>query len=390
MTFTRLFALSCVLFSALFAGLAAAQPIDFTSPDGPDRTCPRYLRAEPAKLRSDADRAAYAICNTIDLVREAARRFSHYQAEGQRNDNALVNDLRARLEQIAVRVRDSRVALEGVKGAGPYFPIRPGDWVIDWNGDGRIEDHEKYLLWVPRRNLTEFQPMHRFGSFAAHREALFVSPQIKLDRADALWAAAYLQFLEAALNLVLSYEVNLDQGFAIRLKDPARIAKVAHPRLLGGIRTSGLLRQALLKETDDDDEWIPNPKQTRTSFPLVMDAQTFDTWGQLLGHMEKLFRGQTLLGGTVDSQEFRNVRDLSGGLCPPGQGIDVHSLFTRPIREPLNGTDELRSRCALPSAKRPMTGLAAMIAESVRRNAGRTPGSFSGEWMILRHFYWVN
>ena len=34
--------------------------------------------------------------------------------------------------------------------------------------------------------------------------------------------------------------------------------------------------------------------------------------------------------------------------------------------------------------------LGAMIAASLKRNAGRTPDSFSGEWMILRHFYWVN
>ena len=386
MIFRRLLALSCLM----SAGMAHAQAIDFASADGPERTCPRFLRTEPAKLRSDADRAAYAICNSIDLVREAASRFRTYQSEGQRNDNALVSDLRTRLERIAVRVRDSRLALEGIRGPGPFFAIRPGDWAIDWDGDGRIEDHEKYLLWVPKRGATEFQPVHRFGSSAAYHEAQFVSPHIKLDRADALWAAAYLQFLEAALNLALSYEVDFAQGFAIRLKDPGRITKIAYPRLLGGIRTSGLLRQALLKETDDDDEWIPNPKQTRTAFPLVMDAQTFDTWGELLGHMDKLFRGRTLLGGAVSSQEFRNVRDLSGGICPPGQGIDVLSLFTNPIREPLKDTEELKSRCAAPTAERPLTGLAAMIAESVRRNAGRTPGSFSGEWMILRHFYWVN
>jgi hypothetical protein len=30
------------------------------------------------------------------------------------------------------------------------------------------------------------------------------------------------------------------------------------------------------------------------------------------------------------------------------------------------------------------------VSESVRRNAGSSPGGFSGEWMILRHFYWVN
>jgi hypothetical protein len=385
MTRLRLIALSC----ALCAGAAGAQGIDFISANGPERTCPGFLATDAAKLRGDAERVAYAICNSIDLAREAASRFRTYNERGERTDNALVNDLRTRLEHVLRRVRASRVALEGVRGAGPYFTIRPGEWAIDWNGDGQIDMTEKYLLWVPKRGRTEFRARSMFPSDAAYNEDNFSSPQINVDRADIYWAVAYLQFFEAALNLVLSYEVDLAKGFEVRLKDGKRISQVAYRDLLGGMRASAQLRQALLKETDDDDEWIPNPKQTRTSFPLLMDAQTFATWGELLGHMDKLFRGQTLLGGTVNSQEFRNVRDLSGGICAPGQGIDVKSLFTDPIREPLQ-QDALKSRCRAPSAARPLTGLAAMIAESVRRNAGSSPGGFSGEWMILRHFYWVN
>ena len=376
---------------ALLAATAAAQPsgIDFATPAGPDRTCPKYRGLEPAKLGSDADRAAFAICNTIDLVREASSRFRSYQSQGERNDNALVSDLRSRLERINERIRASRLALDGIKGAGPYFVARPGEWAIDWDGDGAISAFEKYLLWVPKRGVNAFRPAHQYNSQDAYYQEQFVSPRIKVDRADAYWAAAYLQFAETLLNTVLAYEYDLSQGFQIRLRDPDRIRKLAYQNLLGGLRASALLRQSLAKETDDDDEWIPNPKQVRTSFPLLLDAQTFATWGELLGHMEKLFRGQTLLGGTVESQEFRNVRDLSGGVCPPGQGIDVQSLFTDPIRDP-TGPDVLKARCALPTAKRPMTGLGAMIAASLKRNAGRTPDSFSGEWMILRHFYWVN
>lgn len=376
---------------ALFAAAAAAQPadIDFATPAGPDRTCPKFRGLDPEKLRSDADRAAFAICNTIDLVREASSRFRSYQSQGERFDNALVIDLRSRLERINGRIRASRIALEGIRGPGPYFTAKPGDWVIDWDGDGAISIVEKYLLWVPRRGVNAFQPMHRYAQPEAYYQEQFVSPRIKVDRADAYWAAAYLQFAETLLNTVLAYDVDLSQGFQVRLRDAGRITKVAYQNLLGGLRASALLRQSLLKETDDDDEWIPNPKQVRTSFPLLLDAQTFATWGELLGHMEKLFRGQTLLGGSVESQEFRNVRDLSGGVCPPGQGIDVQSLFTNPIRDPMQ-PDVLKSRCAVPTAKRPMTGLGAMIAASLKRNAGRTPDSFSGEWMILRHFYWVN
>ena len=388
MAILRTLAVSCALLAGADA-LAKDAQIDFVSADGPDRTCPQFRDAQPGKLRGDADRVAFAICNAIDMVREVATRFRSFQSQDKKPDNSFVDELRKRLERVQARIRASRIALEGVKGAGPFFAIRPGEWAIDWDGDGTISVTEKYLLWVPKRGVDAFRAQARFASEAAYHEEQFVSPRIKVDQSDIYWAIAYCQFAEVMLNLVLSYEVNLGQGFEVRLKDAARISKVAYRNVLEGIRASGKLRESLLKETDDDDEWIPSPRQVKTSFPLLMDPQTFTTWAQLLGHMEKLFRGKTLLGGAVSSQEFGNVRDLAGGICRPSEGIDVKSLFTNPIRLPLS-EEGLKSRCVMPTPARPMTGLAKMIAESARRNAGRTPESFSGEWMILRHFYWVN
>lgn len=375
--------------SSFFLGIAHAAPITLDTPDGPDRTCPQFREAKPASLRRDDERVAFAICNAIDMVREAATRLREFQAQQQKPDNSFLAEIRQRLERILVRVRASRTALESVKGDGPYFVVRPGEWRIDWDGDGAISDTEKYLLWVPRRGVDAFRPEPMFASVAAYHEAQFVSPRIRLDRSDLRWAIAYGNFFEGALNLVLAYEVNVEKGFEIRLKDAARVTRVAYKNILEGIKSSAKLREALLKETDDDDEWIPNPRQVKTTFPLLMDAQTFVTWGELLGHMDKLFRGKTLLGGSVASPEVRNMRDLAMGVCKPGEGIDVQSLWTHPIKAPL-AEDGLKSRCRRPTTARPMTGLAAMIAESARRNAGRTPESFSGEWMILRHFYWVN
>jgi hypothetical protein len=202
MKLLRLIAVSC----AFLAGTAGAQDIDFVSADGPARTCPKYLGLDLAKLRGDSDRVAYAICNTIDLAREAASRLRTHNERGEAVDNTLVNDLRSRLERILKRAHVSRVALDGVRGAGPYFTIRPGDWAIDWNGDGQVDMTEKYLLWVPKRGRTEFPARSMFPSDAAYNEDNFSSPRIKVDRADVYWAAAYLQFFEAALNLVLSYK----------------------------------------------------------------------------------------------------------------------------------------------------------------------------------------
>ena len=378
--------------SALLLGAVAVQaaPIELESPEGPDKTCPQFRDAKPASLRRDDERIAFAICNAIDMARETATRLHEFQQRQQQvGDRSFIDEIRARLERVLVRIRASRAALEAVKGNGPYFAVRPGEWRIDWDSDGKISNTEKYLLWVPRRGVDVFRAPASFGSETAYHEAQFVSPRIHLDRSDLLWAIAYCNFAEGALNLVLSYEVTMDQRFDVRLKDPARVAKVAYKNVLDGIKASARLREALLKETDDDDEWIPNPKQAKTSFPLLMDEQTFATWGELLGHMDKLFRGKTLLGGTPQSPEVRRVRDLAQGICPPGEGIDVQSLFAQPIQFPL-AENGLKSRCRKPTAARPMTGLAQLMSESAQRNAGRTPESFTGEWAILRHFYWVN
>ena len=120
-----------------------------------------------------------------------------------------------------------------------------------------------------------------------------------------------------------------------------------------------------------------------------MDAQTFDTWGLLLGHMDKLLRGQTLLGGTVESREFA-VRDLTAGVCKPGEGINVRELFLNPLPELWGRNRGIAERCVKPTAAIPFSGLAAMVADSVRRNSGSAQGDFSGEAIILRHCYWVN
>src|SRR5262249_17648607 len=151
---------------------------------------------------------------------------------------------------------------------------------------------EKYLLWVPKRGQDVFRSPASFGTEAAYHEEQFVSPRISVDRADLLWAIAYCNFVEGALNLRLAYEVSVEKGFDVRLNEGASVSRVAYKNILDGLKASSMLRQALLKETDDNDEWIPSPRQVNTSFPLLMDEQTFTTWGALLGHMDKLFRGK--------------------------------------------------------------------------------------------------
>ena len=55
MAILRTLAVTCALLAGAEARAKDAQ-IDLVSADGPDRTCPQFRHAQPAKLRRDAGR----------------------------------------------------------------------------------------------------------------------------------------------------------------------------------------------------------------------------------------------------------------------------------------------------------------------------------------------
>jgi hypothetical protein len=370
------------------AAEAKGADIDFSSTSGLEVTCRQFRVAEPRKLTQDRQKVAFAICAGIDVVRDVAKWHLGNKSNLDLNSDANLETVRAKLEQYLVKIRTSRRLLESINTKKPLFVIEPGNWELDLDGDGTIAPFEKYFFWIPKRGSNVFAPRGNFRSDEVFYQANFVRPTIKIDGSDIFWATAYCHFAEAAINLLLSYDIKPGKN-QIQVRDATRVRTEAYKNLLEGLRYSRKLRDSLLKETDDDTEWIPNPRQKNTSFPLIMDEQTFSTWSALLDHMNGLLLGKTLLGGAVESGEFAGVRDLTMGLCAPGEGINVRDLFLKPASNPLDGK-EWSARCVRADAATPLSGLATMIAESIKRNSGRTPDSISGEWMILRHFYWVN
>jgi hypothetical protein len=375
---------------ALFAcatatGHAKALPIDFSSQAGLEATCPRLRDARPADMVRNEERAAYAICAGISIATDAMTWWREAQGTLDLQKKGGRDLARARLESYLSRIAAIRGALEGIKAGKPLFAIEPGTWAVDFDGDGAISLQERYFFWTPKRGL-DMSPLERSDSEERYREA-YMAPIINVDQSDVYWALAYCNFAEAALNLVLSYDLSGGDHGQIVLADPERVRSAAYHRLLEGIRDSVKLRASLLAETHDDREWIPNPRQTHTSFPLPMDKQTFATWGELLGHLQSLLDGKSLLAGRTEAG--LPPLDLTFGICPAGTGIDVRELFMNPLRHVMDPS-ELTSRCVAPTTARPMTGLGPLISASLRRNAAAAPHSGSGEWVLLRHLYWVN
>jgi hypothetical protein len=360
-------------FLLLIAPATAAGQVDFTTHDGFERTCARYGGARA--FTSDAERIAFAVCGGVELLRAGARAMQDHAVARMEGPQAVAR-LRAILEDALARIRSARLALEAVKGAGPYLRMAPGTWALDLDGDGVASPAEQQFFRVPKRG----DPSQS------------IAPVIRVDRSDVYWAIAYCHFAEAALNLVLAYDAQTAPGqFRLELRDAERVRAVAYRNLQQGLQYSRRLRESLLQETDDDAEWIPSPKQLNTSFPLVMDAGTFGTWGELLRHLDLLAAGKTLLGGAIGNRADQRlmVRDLTAGLCGPGEGINLRGLFLQPIREPLE-LAQWRTRCVKASAEVPYGGLAKLINDALARNAARGPQDMTGEWVILRHLYWVN
>jgi hypothetical protein len=338
----------------------------------------------------DRERIAHFICGSIDLAKDAATWFEHnpITLEPQGSLSLSMQQIRGRAERYLATIAGLRALLEGVRGQGPFLTIAPGNWQIDFNGDGRVSLLEKYLFWVPKRGV-EAQLLNAPPSEDGYRSH-YTHPVINVDRSDVYWAIAYLDFAEGALDIALAYDWNPAQYREATLINPGRITKVAYARIQEGIRYSTRLRESLLRERHDKQEWIPNPRQVDTTFPLRMDTQTFATWGSLLLELDALLRGKTLLGGQVGSGERRSgPRDLAFGFCAPGEGLDVRGLFTQPASR-LFDAKQLATRCARPTPERPLCGLAPLISASFKRNAGNAGAADSGEWTILRHLYWVN
>ncbi len=363
-------------------------PVDLSTSKGLEQTCAQFRSADPQSLTRDADKVTFAICNGIDITRDALGWFRLNASRMNPDSAGTVKEVRTKLEGYLLTIESTRKLLETIKTTKPLMTIRPGEWALDLDGDGNISPFEKYFFWVPKRGVPANLSGGGLGGAEGYYQANFTSPTIKLDQSDVYWAIAYCHFAEATLNLLLSYELVEGQQFRIQLADAERVKTVAYPSLLNGIGTSRKLRETLQKETSDNHEWIPNARQKNTSFPLLMDERTFKTWGELLSHMDKLFRGKTLLGGSVTVQNS-TVRDLSMGLCKPGAGIDVHDVFQHPIVHPTE-TSEWQAKCKKATPALPLTGLAAMIDASIKRNSAGGTGNMSGEWMVLRHFYWVN
>jgi hypothetical protein len=150
--------------------------------------------------------------------------------------------------------------------------------------------------------------------------------QIGFDYADALWLRGYCHLMLAALDLVLAIDTERsfyywapevyakpamppeiaklsreerEQKFApefyfhLRLKERDRW-RLVRGHLLKTIELSRQMWEAIEKETDDDREWLPNPRQ-QSVLKLKINEDMIAAWRAALDEGEAVLEGKKLV-----------------------------------------------------------------------------------------------
>lgn len=221
-------------------------------------------------------------------------------------------------EDLAVAAREPGISLE----------LCLACWEIDWNGNGRIDRGDRMLMQIEQDAKGETIPPDD-----PRRK-----PTFRFDHGDVVWARAFVAVQRALIDVVLAFDWMPVEAFlldkhkgaddakvVIPLADRGRIA-TAKKLLLDAIRRSDECRRAYLAETDDDREWVPNPRQKSHPMPLPVDEKLYATWEGVLGDLERLVNGDEGLA-VSDLLQLTDRRGRPRG----GNGfIDVGRMLSDP------------------------------------------------------------
>src|SRR5262245_3650732 len=237
-------------------------------------------------------------------------------------------------------VRDLTAAeqtLAGITDDGVKLPLRLADIRLDLGGTGKPTDR---FLDVMKKIVRQQQ----FDFLKGNPDFL-----VCFDRGDVAWLRAYCHLLTGMLDFYLAFDteaifnLSSDDVFAKPKPPPPpkekrqwdevlRVIVVKEPARLGRfrrhmIKVAELNRETwkyIRAETDDDHEWLPNPRQKGVLGMPVRDDMV-DAWLAMMGEYEALLDGKRTLGAPKDGKGL-SLRAL---LDDPPEKLDFAGGFPR-------------------------------------------------------------
>lgn len=381
--------LSTLLSSCLLAGHAAAAQPDLTSSAAFDKTCKDVKRSLRMSVQ---EQQAFVICKDVALVQHVwtfVEQGSRRMGENKPSNTEIALAVRAELTHARDQLRQSRQMLEKIRirSSADGLLLVPATWMRDLNGDGSISTAERNFFAIPARRDGQLKVQAPSDDESYYADEYNRKAAIRTDQSDIAWSLSYHYFAEALMEMALSYQYRESEGTssrAIFLAHPEGMQR-AHRLLIQGIRTSEKMRRSVLAERDDDLEWLANPRQVNTVFPVPMDSDDFRVWGELMGHLIPLVEGRTLL---PLGEKMSGAMAAMARVCPEGQGFSVSALFRNAPKYPLEATNRQawQAYCRKIDAAHPASGLNAFI----QSYADKPDQTDSAAMRYLRRLLWVN
>jgi hypothetical protein len=265
-------------------------------------------------------------------------------------------------------------------------------WQVDWNHNGRVDDRDQRIFEVEEdadgKELPEGDPRRR--------------PTFRFDLGDVYWARAMVSFQRAAIEVILAYRwdevdrllMGLMKGggtFTLPIGDKAHVTR-ARALILAGLDQADRSRVEILRESDDDREWLPSPRQKSHPLPLPVDDALFATWQAVVEDLRRLVRGDEGLSVAEAAQLGRHLWEQ-----PPGGFIDIGRMFTDPRDLSFNAQVLDRAREAPQTALASVFGVdyvprmkpSGLIARLLRMKSELDRGKESFE-RKLKYLLWMN
>ncbi len=265
-------------------------------------------------------------------------------------------------------LKTAEATLAQVEPAGVRLPINLRTTRLDLDGNGTATDKESLAsiyLFVSQANRVPpaaERPQQR-GEFQLN--------WVVFDGGDVHWLRGYCHLLMAIGDMALAYDWKelfertghliyprvespyqflrdearhkqprsfdpteiLDSIAAIHLfnfpvADKARMLSALN-HLEAVVRQSRLSWKLYLAETDDELEWIPNPKQTGVLANVRVQGEMVEAWYGFLDEFEAILQGKKLVPFWRGGRPSANAGSIP---VHPTLGINLRRVFTEPRR----------------------------------------------------------
>lgn len=252
-------------------------------------------------------------------------------------------DFRKILTKFVSDIDKADQTLAKVKDQDVKLPLALGKVRLDLNGDGKSDNNETFADLNKRLRLANLPDTN------------FEDVQVTFDYSDCLWMRGYCHLLMGLGDIVIAHDMEeffnrvgfllfqevdsphsyledanpvwmidnqtdiVDIIAAIHLinfpmAEPERMQS-AHQHFMTTLSLSREMWKSIQNETDNDNEWIPNPKQTSAVSRIRMSPAMVKSWEGFLDEAEDIMQGEKLV------RHWR-IRD--------GRAVNIKKVFMEP------------------------------------------------------------